>query len=176
MITGSFFLLPALDGIFFHFWISQEDGSMLRAAMTVLLIIGLVAVFQGLVQLLRPQIFLEATDRGLVLPRQPGPEFRNIPDRFLVPWVRIRSLDYEVHMLPTGIRRSRTETIAIRLTEGVGVPTGYSHLLQELPSQDPEAVYIDAGTGEPGGRLLLTGLEELRRTHGASKIVDARTL
>lgn len=176
LVTGAVFLIVALDGLFFQFLVPLDEGTMMKGALMVVLAIGLVATAQGAVQLVRPQVLIEATDRGLVLYRQSGaPRDKGgtLPTS-LVPWSHIRSLRYEVHALPTGIRRAKTETIALRLVEGKGLSAehlkhlreGFSHLLKELPSQDPDTVYVDAGSGEPGGRELLAELERLRAEHG----------
>ena len=167
LITGGLFLLLGVDGLVTRFVVPAGEGSMLRGALYVVLGIGLVAGFQGLTQLLRPQVLVEATDRGLVLHRQPG-SARATPKRFLVPWKRVERLDYEVHALPTGIRKTRMETIAVRVSPDreAPVPKGLSHLLEALPGVDPGSVYLDAGSGRPGGRELLELLEELRRRYG----------
>lgn len=170
LIAGTAMLLVALDGLFWGRVVPSDGGSMSRGALGVLLVVGALAAGFGASQLLRPTVFVEATDRGLVLHRLPGSPAGGgaAPRRFLVPWARIRGLDYEVHALPTGIPRARARTIAVRLLTDAGfaVPEGFNHLLKPLPGSDPAALYVDAGSGSPGGRELLRRLEELRTARG----------
>lgn len=171
LATGVLFLLLGFDGLATNWVVPENEGSLIRGALVVLVGIGLAGTVQGVHRLLRPLILVEATEKGLVLHRQPGAPGGGVgaAARVLVPWSRIRELDYEVHALPTGIRRSRAECIAVRLVdeEGPGVPEGFSHLLAPLPGTDPGAVYIDAGSGVPGGRDLLERLREVRREASA---------
>lgn len=171
LIAGAVFLLLALDGIFFHLVLPRHDNAAMSGALGVVLTIGIAATVHGISELVRPRVLAEATDLGLVLHRQPGaPESASsAPPRFLVPWPRIRGLRYQVFTLPTGIRRARVKTIAVRLDaeDGFRVPEGFSHLLKPLPGSDAASVYLDAGTGSPGGRELLEKLEELRARHSA---------
>lgn len=164
LATGLLVLLLALDGLYLNLAVPSDGGSLARGAFGVVLLCGLLAAGFGVWQLLRPAVFVEATERGLVLRRLPGaPRAAGAPGSFLVPWSRIRALDLEVHALPTGIRRARMTTIAVRLAADGDpqVPAGFSHLLKPLPGSDPGAIYLDAQSGIPGGRELLRRLEEL---------------
>lgn len=167
LATGALFLLLGIDGLTANLVVPKNDGSLMQGSLVVVLGIGLAATIQGVVRLLRPQVLVAATDKGLVLYRQPGAPGGGpgAAGRFLLPWSEIRELGYEVHALPTGIRRVKAQTIAVRLVgeDGPGVPEGFSYLLASLPGTDPDTVYIDAASGVPGGRDLLERLEEVRR-------------
>jgi len=170
LVAGTGLLLLALDGLYGSRVVPTDGSALSRGAFGVVLMLGVLAAGFGAVQLLRPTVFLEATDRGLVLHRLPGAPAveSDAPPTFLVPWGRIRGLDYEVHALPSGIRRTRVPTIAVRLVadDTFSVPDGFNHLLKPLSGSDPAALYVDAGNGSPSGRELLRRLEELRAAGG----------
>jgi len=175
LATGALFLLLGIDGLATNWVVPESASSLMRGSLVVVLGIGLAATVQGIARLVRPQVLVAATEQGLVLYRQGGTSAGGgAAARFLLPWSKIRELGFEVHALPTGIRRAKAEVIAVRLLDEDGVPDGFSHLLAPLPGTDPRTVYVDAGSGVPGGRDLLARLEEVRRLQGASGHQDAR--
>ena len=154
VVLGGFFSWLMLELLILHAWLPEPRQPVIRNVYWGILALAALTTLLGLRQLFWPAKIVTAGSNGLVVY---GPRDGASPGGLLIPWSRIRSIDYDRRKALMLGKRAYSETIELKLAvdDEWSVPPGFSH----YKTDPPDELHIDAFSGRPRKKALLEGLK-----------------